>query len=176
MIYKDIQHTFNIFLKELWFSPHDALIRSHEAYLYSRIKINKPNIDIGCGNGKMTSLLFPSTTFDIGIDNNKLEVILAKNSKKYKRVLLRDATKIPAEDESINTIVSNCTLEHIKRDVVVIAEVGRVLKRGGNFIFTVPNIKFTHEIERNYGKNAFKSINDRLEHVDNKQQKWLQMC
>ena len=60
-------------------------------------------------------------------------------------VLLRaDGGNVDAQDESFDFVFSNSVLEHVDELEPLLAEVGRVLRRGGRFVFTVPSVRF-HE-------------------------------
>lgn len=53
-------------------------------------------------------------------------------------VLRGDATRLPFEDDTFDSIVTSEVLEHIQDDVSAIAEFHRVLKPGGSLAVTVP--------------------------------------
>lgn len=53
-------------------------------------------------------------------------------------VLRGDATGLPFEDDTFDSIVTSEVLEHIQNDVEAIAEFHRVLKPGGTLAVTVP--------------------------------------
>ena len=53
-------------------------------------------------------------------------------------VLRGDATRLPFEDNTFDSIVTSEVLEHIQNDVTAIAEFYRVLKPGGSLAVTVP--------------------------------------
>jgi ubiquinone/menaquinone biosynthesis C-methylase UbiE len=49
-----------------------------------------------------------------------------------------DACALPFEDNTFDLAVAFDVLEHIEDDVKAVAELNRVLKTGGRFIFSVP--------------------------------------
>lgn len=98
-------------------------------------------LDLGCGDGILTDILFKRigvTPRLIGIDIDPLETEAAAAYSFYERIHTRPAQAIPEPDASIDYVISNSVLEHIPDLEGVIAEVGRVLKPGGRFYFTVP--------------------------------------
>jgi len=105
-------------------------------------KFEPPVLDIGIGDGRNSKLLFVSQEkIDVGIDIDPNGVKIARTSGMYKKVVVADAAKMPFEDKSFKTIISNSTFEHIKEDTLAVKEVSRVLLPGGNFLFTVPSLR-----------------------------------
>ncbi|MBV2150530.1 MULTISPECIES: class I SAM-dependent methyltransferase [unclassified Sphingobium] len=98
-------------------------------------------LDLGCGDGILTDILFKRigmTPNLIGVDIDPLETEAAASYAFYDRIHTCAAQAIPEPDASIDYVISNSVLEHIPDLEGVIAEVGRVLKPGGRFYFTVP--------------------------------------
>jgi len=102
-----------------------------------------PSLDLGCGDGKITQLLFDDQ-FTYGVDNGEADdVDIAIKNHVYKKVLIESAEKMSLPDNSINFIFSNSVIEHIPDNKAVLSEVSRILKRGGSFIFTSPSSLFS---------------------------------
>lgn len=131
-----------------------ALWRASEAEAISNIKIERPILDIGCGFGEFGGIFFDSTV-DIGLDKSERDFDIAKKRGIYEKVILADATKLPIEDDSINTCISISTLEHIKNPNKVIEEAYRVLKPKGKLIITVPTLEINNNL---IGCKIFKKI------------------
>src|SRR4030043_1963442 len=131
------------YLKELfdvfWVAPCDAFLRSPEIAIWKEINFISPTLNIGCRDGRMDKYLFNGKRIDIAIDNDRKTIGLAKQSGLYKNTVFKSASKMPFKDNSISTVISNSTFEHIKYDLESIREVFRVLKKGGRFIFTTTN-------------------------------------
>lgn len=134
---------FDNYLKVAPFSH--ALWRATETEAVSKIQINKPILDIGCGFGEFSGIFFDSTV-DIGIDKSERDFDMAKRKGIYEKLILADATKIPIENGSISTCISISTLEHIKNPDNVIRETYRVLRNGGNIVITVPTIEMNENL------------------------------
>lgn len=60
----------------------------------------------------------------------------------YERVYTAPGDHVPAADESFDFVFSNSVLEHIDDIEPVMAEMARVLRPGGVFLFTVPSDGF----------------------------------
>jgi len=100
-------------------------------------------LDLGCGDGKLTKILneIIANNADrrwIGVDPDPNETILAQEMGIYERVHSVSGSEIPEADSSFDFAFSNSVLEHINDIEPVIAEVSRLLRSGGKFIFTVP--------------------------------------
>ena len=108
--------------------------------LLSKIKRDDLNVLIlGCGTGndiKIISKYSKSITI-CDIDQNAL------NSIKYDvEKVNADVTNLSFEDSSFDLIISFDVFEHIDNDQKCIDECFRVLRKGGNLVFTVPSCKF----------------------------------
>lgn len=113
-----------------------AIWRAVEAKYLSTVKLPHPILDIGCGFGEFARGFF-DTKVDVGIDIAPKDLKIAKDCGKYKKVVLADARKLPLENESIASIYSISTFEHIINPQKVIQEAYRVLKKGGILVTTI---------------------------------------
>jgi SAM-dependent methyltransferase len=101
-------------------------------------------LDLGCGDGKLTDILFELTGVRelVGIDPDPKETRAAARYPFYARVHTTTGDKVPEPDGAFDFVISNSVLEHIPNLEATIAEVGRLLKPGGRFYFTVPQPAF----------------------------------
>ena len=104
-------------------------------------------LDLGCGDGKLTQVLTEGLPIGIrrswvGVDPDPEETGLASQINVYEAVHTCGGDSIPEEDASFDYAFSNSVLEHIPDIDSVIAEVARVVRRGGHFVFTVPSDTF----------------------------------
>lgn len=135
-----------------------AIIRSQEAMLFQKYNklIKSKVLDFGCGDGFFAGLIFGKNKINIGLDlfdNNRVEE--AKKEKVYKKITLYDGNTIPYPDNSFNTIISNCVLEHIPNLEYSLKETYRILKPGGYFLISV----MTDQWEKNlFGSKIFGKI------------------
>jgi len=128
--------------------PATAFLRSIEIdRLASAIDVDGLGLDLGCGDGILTDILFKrvgKVPRLVGVDIDPLETEAAAAYPFYERIHTCPAQAIPEPDDSFDYVVSNSVLEHIPDLESVIGEVARVLKPGGRFYFTVPGPGF-HE-------------------------------
>lgn len=119
-----------------------ALERAMECDLYSRTPFARPLLDIGCGEGLFTQILFESKV-DTGIDPNQRELDRAREIGGYLELICCGGEAIPKPDAAYRTVLINSTLEHIPEGPgPVLREAHRLLKPGGLCFVTVPNMRF----------------------------------
>ncbi|MCX5704068.1 MAG: class I SAM-dependent methyltransferase [Candidatus Omnitrophica bacterium] len=96
-------------------------------------------LDLGAGSGEgrpKSYSLKGLVKVSIGVDINKG---LYKNEIIDKKVLW-DAYSLPFKKEAFDLIYCDYVLEHIKQPQDFMEDLGRVLKKGGFFIFRTPNL------------------------------------
>lgn len=101
----------------------------------------KEVLDVASGSGYGTQLIAQHAKTVVGLDNNSEAVEYAQKNYPAKNVtyVQGDAHKMPFKDKSFDVIVSLETIEHLPRPEEFIAEVKRLLKKGGQFIVSTPN-------------------------------------
>lgn len=141
-------------------------------------------LDLGCGDGILTDILFKrigTTPHLVGIDPDPLETEAAAQYTSYERIHTVGGDKIPEEDATFDYVISNSVLEHIPDLEPVIAEVGRLLKPGGRFFFTVPGPGFRENLSGSIiGQSRDKylaEVDKRLAHFNYLSQlDWQELC
>jgi SAM-dependent methyltransferase len=118
-----------------------GLLRAVEARQYPKFNLTSPTLDLGCGDGHFAGIAFDRKV-EVGIDPWKAPVIEAGKTGAYHLVIEGAGDRIPFPDEYFNSAFSNSVLEHIPDLDPVLAELGRVLKKGSTFVFCVPNHHF----------------------------------
>lgn len=133
-----------------------SIIRACEAEVLENISFKRPTMEIGCGDGSFSKVLFGSKNkIDVGIDIDEDELKRASSTGIYKQVKQCNATNLPFKNKSFNTIFSNGVLEHIPQIPLVLKESYRVLSNNGELIFTLPSKNLTQNL---FGFNFLKSI------------------
>ncbi len=153
-------------LTDFWYIPKDVFLRVAEAVIWQKQKFESPILDIGCGDASMAKFMYKDIKrIDVGVDINKDSVLGAKKSGFYQQVRLADATKMPFKAKKFKTVISNCTFEHIENDRQAVKEAGRVLKKGGKLMLTVPSKRYEKAMKRYFkGKKKAEAYNKRVEH------------
>ena len=120
-----------------------ALLRAVEARFYQDLlPLEEPVLDVGCGDGHFASVAFP-LPLAAGIDPGSAVLSEARVRGAYHLLAQALGDGLPFPNGHFATVISNSVLEHIPGVDAVLAEVARVLRRGGRFIFCVPGDHFT---------------------------------
>lgn len=137
-------------------APHRAILRAVECRFMGQVPLERPTLDIGCGDGHFASIAYSDLPIDIGIDVKERDLSeAAARPGIYRKVMFASATELPFEDASFNTVVSNCVIEHIPDNPAVLREISRVLRPGGTFATTLPS---EHYPDFLFGSTAFRKI------------------
>ena len=121
--------------------PHtNGRVRSQQVRKFLK-KI--PTLDIGCGEGIFCLELFKRKIPVVGIDIDETSLINAQRNFNKMNAVVKTyhsaAEKTPFFQNSFEQVICLDVLEHVKDPIVVIKEINRVLKTGGQAIITVPN-------------------------------------
>ncbi len=121
--------------------------RCFYAYEFARDFIrDKDTADIGCADGYGTTYLADYTKSTVGVDYSETTLDDARKKHAAKKNLTFIAGKvppIPLEDNSKDVVTSFQFIEHIEDRIGFIRDAYRVLKPGGTFICTTPNVKMS---------------------------------
>lgn len=119
-----------------------ALLRGIECRLFEQAgPLEPPVLDLGCGDGHFAGMAFRAPLF-AGFDLDEPSVREAATRSIYRHLLVSSAPAMPFADASFATVVGNCVVEHIPDLEGTLAEVHRVLRPGGRFLFGVPSDRF----------------------------------
>ncbi len=99
-------------------------------------------VDLGSGRGNDVIRLAEEvgeTGYVYGIDISEGMIAKAKaNLEKFEvenaEILQAELEKLPLDDNSVNLVISNCTINHATDKPAVWSEVHRILKVGGRFV------------------------------------------
>lgn len=135
---------------------------------------NKIVLDIACGSGYGTKLMSAEAKKVYGVDIDETAINYAKSNYAADNIIYKkgNGASIPLEDNSVDTVVSYETIEHITDYKKFLAEIKRVLKPDGCLILSTPNDEeypkgnhfHYHEFKRKelatLLKNYFKNIDE----------------
>lgn len=144
--------------------PAICLFRALELIELRDLEFSAPILDLGCGNGDIGDLALRSHWPVIGLDLLPSEVHAAVARDAYAGATVGDGTSLPFPDRSFGAVVSICVMEHIPDDRDVVAEVARVLRPGGRFVFSTPSEHFESQLLHASEPDAVAAVNHRLGH------------
>ena len=129
--------------------PSQSLWRALELVklreIMSETRFVGPSLEIGCGDGAFTTLLFDHLDDAIDINARAVERARSKGSI-YSRVHLMDARDMQFDSESYGLVFANCVIEHIPSLSDVLQDIHRILRPGGLFITTVPLVEMNEHL------------------------------
>ncbi len=123
---------------------------------YAEPKLGEVCVDLGSGRGTDVLRMAESvgeTGFVYGIDisDGMLEKA-RKNAEKFKvknvEFIRCELEKLELNDNQVDLVISNCTLNHAENKQAVWNEIYRILKKGGRFV--VSDIYATNPISEEY--------------------------
>ena len=93
-------------------------------------------LDIGCGEGQVARLAKRiGADLVVGIDPTWNQIRIASDRAGGIHVARAGADSLPFGDETFDSVIACLVFEHIREVDAAIAEVARVLRRGGRFCF-----------------------------------------
>ena len=117
----------------LWRAAEVAALREHG--------FHRPVLDLGCGDGLVTSLVLRPV--EVGVDPDGTALARAARLGIYHRLIARPLETAGLPAEAFATVISNSVLEHVADVDALLAAVARVLRPGGCLIFTAPTEAFS---------------------------------
>ena len=125
--------------------PSLAAWRAAELKVLRHCTFTPPVLEVGCGNGRFTSLLLPRVAWGIDINPREIALCAGRNGF-YSRLSCMDARRLKFANGVFATVFANCVLEHIPDLARVLAECRRVLRPEGALIATVPLIEMNRHL------------------------------
>jgi len=123
-------------MRSEYFTPTQAFDKFLTKYRYSRVlKSIKPFnhlklcYDLGCGSGKLITILNEKGYDAYGVD--------VKNSD---RIIASDLNKeLPLSSGSVDLISSLANIEHLEQPLLNLQEIFRILRKNGVLVLTTPS-------------------------------------
>jgi SAM-dependent methyltransferase len=126
--------------KKLNYGRHHIQNFLEKSMPYSKV------VDLGAGFGDdlLLARKFNPNVELFALENfpSYVKELEGKNIKVFSSNIERD--KLPFEDGSVDVIIMNQILEHVKEVFWIMHEVTRVLRTGGHFIVGIPNLASLH--------------------------------
>lgn len=131
---------------------HDPTVRKDylsiqhlERYVFATKKLRSGMLvlDVACGTGYGAKMLRDHGCRVVGGDLDKGELAMASRDATDINFVCLDVLNLPFADEKFDAVVSFETIEHVVEGQRFLDEMRRVLKPGGLFICSTPNIAYT---------------------------------
>lgn len=117
-------------------------------------------LDAGCGPGGLVKHYVDKAALVIGVDRYASSF---QEPAEISTLVESDLDRLPFPDASFDVVTCSWVLEHLKTPKQVFAEISRVLKTGGHFLFITPNkrnyvVWLRRLMPNNLGRRATRAI------------------
>ena len=111
----------------------------YEALVARRLAARARVLDLGCGRGGVVERLHGQARLFAGIDPDWQSLV--EHREPSLAVACGLAQALPYADEAFELVCCSWVLEHLEEPARACAEIGRVLRPGGRFVFLTPNAR-----------------------------------
>lgn len=107
-------------------------------------------VDLGCGDGSWIESVSDRYARAVGIDIRADRVKLSSESSEAWEFIQRDLDEgsVPLPDGSADGVLANQVIEHVANPLRFFGEALRILRPGGVFVATTPNIRYVRHLLR----------------------------
>lgn len=104
-----------------------------------KIGLNKKVLDLGCGTGYGSRLLYRAGNKVYGVDVSAKAIDYAKRNYPGPEYICCSAEKLPFENNYFDAVTAFEVIEHVEDAEMVLDEIQRVLKKDGDLFISTPN-------------------------------------
>lgn len=145
-----------VYAKKIDTKPHNAYYERPATLALLPDMLGKRVLDAGCGPGVYAEMLIDNGAHVVAFDNSENMVRLAKQRLGEKAQVWRADLGKPLnflESESFDVVLSALAMDYVSNWRSVLVEFHRVLRRGGNLVFSVehPSSTFVRHVYRGEG-------------------------
>jgi ubiquinone/menaquinone biosynthesis C-methylase UbiE len=110
---------------------------------YLNLRGDELLLDVACGDGYWTAKMMHHAKGVVGFDYNFKRLLQAnKLAGGFWGGIRCDAHVLPLQNESFDSAIGICVLEHFEDDVKALSELRRILKPGGRLALTVDSFSY----------------------------------
>lgn len=165
------QHTYGIMNdvedKHWWFVGRRAILESFLERITNELRTANKDLrilDVGCGTGANLEMLKKyGQSEGVDVSDDALEFCRQKGLKVHKGL----AEKLPFDDETFDLVTALDVVEHLDDDIAGLAEMHRILKKGGKTLIFVPAFMWLWGVQDDISNHRIrytkKQIVERLE-------------
>lgn len=134
---KSFGEEWNLFKHTDLTSTETASKEYFDVFPLEQLNKNWIGVDVGCGTGRWARRISPYIKTLYGVDPSEAINIFIENTKDDDNIIpvKAYAENLPFQDKSIDLVVSYGVLHHIEKTEESIAEINRILKNNGIFLF-----------------------------------------
>jgi SAM-dependent methyltransferase len=114
---------------------HEVLKRLEKERFWDRVELGRPSLEVGVSHGAASRYFFSGRTIDFG--SEFLLADLLGSAAPHLRCFSANIKFLPFADGTLETVLCSQTVTCLYVSIIsVLAEVNRVLRPGGRFVFT----------------------------------------
>ena len=160
---KNLWITFSQNFGDTILHPQHTVIKFQKEAIRAAKKYAKGDlVDIGCGRMPYRKEFEPLVESYIGVDHPNISKLYTGGTKPE---VLTDAKDLPFDNNSFDTALLFQVLEHVDDPVEVIKEAGRVLKKNGALIISVPFFYPLHDMPYDWGRYTSSALKSFIENA-----------
>jgi len=118
--------------------PSQAFWRYFEFKVLKEIHYERPILEIGCGDGQLSSLIFDKIDEGIDVNPRSIDRCRRLSGHVYVEMRCQDARDLQPINGGYGTVFANCVVEHVPDIERVLDGCFRGLRLGGSLVITVP--------------------------------------
>ena len=170
----------NLFLSE-FIRPSRALWSISEsiciAPFLKEINVNSLILDLGCGDGRVSTITLNKYKKVVGVDINYFMAQKAKNKKCFESIIVADGHNLPFRSLTFDFVISRSTIYNINHLTELINEVQRIISSNGLFLFSTVSESFSRDIIPSFAHFIGQSYSNRIIQASNiySSSKWISL-
>jgi SAM-dependent methyltransferase len=126
--------------------PSQAYWRYFEVEALRKVSCERPILEIGCGDGRFSGLVFASIDEAIDINPRSIEKCRQWSGGLYGQIRCLDVRDLRLAEGRFATVYANCVLEHVPDLPGVLAGCFSGLRHGGKLVITVPLLRMNEHL------------------------------
>jgi len=131
-------------------------------------------IDLGCGTGEHFPYIHSKKI--IGVDVNEDRIWIARKRFPYVDIRKEDIFNLSFKDNSVDSIVSVGTLEHLDPLEDALKEINRIMTFDGEFIFCIPTEGLIYRLGRNITIKRYVEKTIKVDYLKLLEKEHINMC
>jgi len=138
-----------------------------QRYKYAAKRCRGKILDLGCGTGYGTKILYDKKNTVYGIDVSQKAINYAKKNYPGPKYVCGSAEKLPFQNDFFDAITALEIIEHVQDTEKALSEMHRVLKKEGDIFISTPNPRHFARVIKHlfFGKPYPEKVGPNIYHV-----------